>query len=340
MSQDAGGLNLSDLSLVTPLATHAGGAYAEREMVVLGPMEMSRFQGKNRPRLIVEALRQQRTLACCEPAISKIGRVVTLQTFAADSRLTIQGSGDNRLAFIFSGRVEVLINGQRVAERKSGQHIGEMSVIDPSARRSATAVALERTTVAWIKEKDFSRTASSHPELWRGLAVELGSRLRERGALLRERNSVPEVFIGSSTESLKVATAIERALKPDPIHIWHWRQGVFGASEATIESLEKQLRTCDFAILILTADDKLRVRRKNQTAPRDNVVFELGLFMGAIGRHRTFMVVEDRKGLRVPADLHGITYLPIETKDKGCLSRTVNDVVSAIRKRISELNTR
>jgi CRP/FNR family transcriptional regulator, cyclic AMP receptor protein len=301
---------------------------------------MKRFQGNARKRLLQDALRQQRTLSCCEPAISKLVRASSLRTYPPNSQLIIQGSDDNRIAFILRGRVDILVKDQKVADRTSGQHVGEMSVIDPSSRRSATVVATEHTDVAWVDEKDFTRIASAHPQLWRELAVELANRLRQRGALVRDRNAIPEVFIGSSSESVKVANSIERALKPDPIRIHHWKRGVFGASEATIESLEKLLPKCDFAVLILTADDKMRIRNKKKVAPRDNVVFELGLFMGAIGRSRTFMVVEDRKELRLPPDLSGITYLPLNTRSPTYFRNSVAAAVVKIRKRISGLNTR
>ena len=151
--------------------------------------------------------------------------------------------------------------------------------------------------------------------------------------MLRDRNSQPEVFIGSSSESLHVAKAIERSFKHDPVRINIWSRGVFGVSEATIESLESLLPKIDFAVLILTGDDKLISRKKDHLAPRDNVVFELGLFMGAIGRNRTFMLVEDtpRAALRMPSDLRGVTYLRLKTKNKKPLQSSVTDAVSEIR---------
>ena len=302
----------------------------------------SKFRGRSGKRLLIEALRQQHTLGCVPLVISKIARSSSIQKFPRGSSLIIQDSDDNRLAFILSGRVDIFVKGQKVAQRAATQHVGEMSVIDPKARRSATVVAVEETDVAWVEEEDFSKIAAAHPELWRALAVELADRLRQRGSLLRDRNSQPEVFIGSSSESLHVAKAIERSFKHDPVRINIWSRGVFGVSEATIESLESLLPKIDFAVLILTGDDKLISRKKDHLAPRDNVVFELGLFMGAIGRNRTFMLVEDtpRAALRMPSDLRGVTYLRLKTKNKKPLQSSVTDAVSEIRNRILKLQTR
>lgn len=304
------------------------------------PEVMNRFRGKHGKRLLRDALRQQRTLGCSEAIISEIARITKLQKFPINSRIIIQGSSDNRLAFILSGCADIIVKKQKVATRKSGQHVGEMSVIDPSARRSATVVATEPTIVAWIEEKAFARIASKYPELWRALAVEIAERLRQRGQLVRDSNLVPEVFIGSSSESLPVAKAVQQALRPDRIKIKLWKQGVFGVSEATIESLESVASHSDFAILILTGDDKIKARGKEQIAPRDNVVFELGLFMGAIGRKRTFMLVEKKQSLRLPPDLKGVTYLPIIRKSESTIKQSVATAVLEIRNRISALEPR
>jgi predicted nucleotide-binding protein len=301
---------------------------------------MNRFQGKAGKRLLLEALRQQRTLGCCEPAITALASAVSVRAIPKNARVIIQGNDDNRMAFVLSGRVNILIKGQKVAERVSGQHVGEMSVIDPSARRSATVIACEPTVVAWVEENDFTRIATAYPELWRALAVELADRLRQRGALIRDRNTISEIFIGSSSESRRVVNAVEKVLKPDPVVVKPWTKGVFGASQSTIESLEKLLPQTDFAILILTADDKLRTRRQEYRAPRDNVIFELGLFIGAIGRRRTFMLVEKEPLLRLPPDLHGVTYLPLEAKSRSSLQKSIAQAVSQVRERVSEIGPR
>jgi predicted nucleotide-binding protein len=68
--------------------------------------------------------------------------------------------------------------------------------------------------------------------------------------------------------------------------------------------------------LVLTADDVTIRRGRKSHAPRDNVVFELGLFIGSLGRERTYIVTEKSVDLRLPTDLLGVTYLPY-TKKRG-----------------------
>ncbi len=301
---------------------------------------MKRFFGASGKRLLVEALRLQPTLECCEPAIKKLAQVSIVKQYAAGANVIIQDSDDNRLAFILSGKVSVWVKRTKVAERGHGQHIGEMSVVDPSARRSATATAIVPTTVAWIEEGAFTKIADEHPSLWRSIARELADRLRQRAALVRDKNPKPAIFIGSSTESLNVAKAIERRLTEDSVDVHLWSEGVFDASEVTIESLEQIAQRADFAVLVLASDDKLRSRRRTHSMPRDNVIFELGLFMGAIGRRRTFMIVEDNNRLRLPPDLLGFTYLRFNKKNKKAATSDINNAVTTIRSRVAELNVR
>src|ERR1700733_12011701 len=99
----------------------------------------------------------------------------------------------------------------------------------------------------------------------------------------------PSMFIGSSSEGKRIAETMQMVLD-DEIHCTVWNQGVFGLSGGTLESLVTALDEYDFATLVLTADDLLEKRDLQGRGPRDNVLFELGLFMGALGRDRTFIV--------------------------------------------------
>ncbi len=89
-----------------------------------------------------------------------------------------------------------------------------------------------------------------------------------------------------------------------------WDEGVFGLSMGTLESLVQALDTFDFAVLVLTPADLLVSAGEQKNAPRDNVLLELGLFMGRLGRSRTFAVCQRDSNLKLPSDLAGVSLAP------------------------------
>ena len=80
-----------------------------------------------------------------------------------------------------------------------------------------------------------------------------------------------------------------------------WNEGTFQINKAYIESLEQEMNKADFAVLVLTKDDQQLIRETKEFVPRDNVVFEIGLFIGKLGRERTFYIRP--QGLKLPTDL-------------------------------------
>jgi len=116
----------------------------------------------------------------------------------------------------------------------------------------------------------------------------------------------PAVFIGSSTEGLKVARAIRDQLNDDAlITIWNEDEN-FKPGRSTLGSLMIAVKRYDFAILVFTADDEVTSRGAVSLAPRDNVLFELGLFMGHLDRERTFIVYNKKDNVKIPSDFQGI----------------------------------
>ncbi|HEV8436296.1 MAG TPA: nucleotide-binding protein [Thermoanaerobaculia bacterium] len=120
------------------------------------------------------------------------------------------------------------------------------------------------------------------------------------------RKNAPRLFVGSSKESKRFADAIQQNLDDDA-DVTVWDQNVFTITKSALESLMDQLGKSDFAIFVFAADDVVRMRQKKYSTVRDNVVFELGLFMGTLGRDRTFIVAAKNGRLRIPTDLLGIT---------------------------------
>jgi len=126
----------------------------------------------------------------------------------------------------------------------------------------------------------------------------------------------PTVFVGSSHEGLEIARAVQFQLKDDAL-VKLWNEGAFGLNSGTLESLVAMVDRFDFAVLVLTPDDILHVRDVAVQAPRDNVMFELGLFIGRLGRARTFAICSDAKDFKLPSDLAGVTVARFNSKDVG-----------------------
>lgn len=117
----------------------------------------------------------------------------------------------------------------------------------------------------------------------------------------------PKLFIGSSREGLEIAYAIQSNLMREA-ECTIWNQGIFGISENVLVSLMKALNENEFGVFVLSPDDTVLIRGAKSVAARDNVIFELGLFIGRLGPGRSFFLIpSDEEDLRLPTDLLGIT---------------------------------
>ena len=143
---------------------------------------------------------------------------------------------------------------------------------------------------------------------------------------------LPSVFIGSSSEGLDVAREVEQQLQQDAVTTI-WKDAVFGLGIGALESLMNALDQFDFGVMVLSPDDLTQSRERNYASPRDNIVFELGLFMGRLGRSRTFIVHEKDANLKLPSDLAGITVSPYRKRENlsAALSPTCTPIIKAIR---------
>jgi|GEM_PF-1055707 len=146
----------------------------------------------------------------------------------------------------------------------------------------------------------------------------------------------PRVFIASSVESLNVAYAVQENLEYHA-EITVWDQGVFQLSTYTLEALDAALREFDFAVFIFSADDLIQIRDQKFLAVRDNVIFELGMFIGGLGKTRSFILMPREQGaLHLPTDLLGLTPATYEPNRKdgnlqAALGPACNKIRSAIK---------
>lgn len=218
-----------------------------------------------------------------------------------------QDGVDTEVFFIVAGSVDVVINGKTVNIRHTGDHVGEMAAIEPAQRRAATLVARELSVLLKVAESDFIEMADGHPIIWRRLAATLSRRLLQRNSLLAKPRNQVRVFVMSSVEALPVTRLLEQHFEHDKFLTIVWGHGVFRASNYTLDDLEKQLEISDFAIAVAHADDLVISRGDEWPAMRDNVVFELGMFIGFLGRQRAFLMEPREDKLKLPSDLAGLT---------------------------------
>jgi predicted nucleotide-binding protein len=83
------------------------------------------------------------------------------------------------------------------------------------------------------------------------------------------------------------------------------------AGRTILEQIEVHVRRADYAIALLTGDDEGHLTSKpemKKPRARQNVILELGVCLGVLGRRRIAVVYRD--GVELPSDLHGLLYIP------------------------------
>src|SRR5918997_3533024 len=120
----------------------------------------------------------------------------------------------------------------------------------------------------------------------------------------------PRIFLGSSGKQQKLVQALTRGLE-DVARVEPWTTS-FNPGTTTLERLLELTQEVDFAAFVFARDDWTSTSpsaappsEAAQASPRDNVVFEAGLFGGALGMRRTFIL--HASGSKLPSDLLGLT---------------------------------
>lgn len=131
----------------------------------------------------------------------------------------------------------------------------------------------------------------------------------------------PLLFIGSSTEALEIAQALELELE-GICHVERWDRDVFEPGGYSLDSLRDVAMRVDYAVLIASPDDQVESRGATSFAPRDNVLLEFGMFVGVLGRTRAFLLATDE--LRLPSDVFGLTRLQYSKPHDGNIRRALN----------------
>jgi CRP/FNR family cyclic AMP-dependent transcriptional regulator len=300
---------------------------------------LERFQGTAGVRRLREALAQQHLIGGSREIAEVFASAGELLQVDAGASIIEEATFSNDIFLILAGAFSIRIRGSEVATRRAGYHVGEQALLDPSQPRTATVTASEPGLVLKVPETAMSEIAERFPAVWKHMARELSRRLIQRNRMIRPTNEQIQVFIISSKESLWIAEEVRAKLNSGQILCTVWTDGVFRAGQYALEALEAALDDKDFAIAVAGADDFIKTRGKDHVIPRDNVIFELGLFMGRLGRRRTILLEPRDEDIKLPSDLAGLTTVPYRSGPRNKLPVLLGGPCHEIRKLICELKS-
>jgi hypothetical protein len=140
-----------------------------------------------------------------------------------------------------------------------------------------------------------------------------------------------KIFIGSSSEEMVLANLTKSLLEMEndfEVTIWNedvWEKAVFRLNNNYLNDLIRATLQFDFGILIGTKDDKVEYRGQEELQPRDNILFELGLFIGRLGLNNCAFLID--KEIKLLSDIKGISLARFDRND----TKTFTNAVSLIK---------
>lgn len=146
----------------------------------------------------------------------------------------------------------------------------------------------------------------------------------------------PTIFIASSSEALSVAEAVHIKLEGEfRPKLW---ENAFDLSSITITTLINKTKETDYAVFVFHPDDKALIREKEYSSVRDNVVLELGMFIGSLGLDKCFILVpkSSEATFRLPTDLAGVTASFYDDQDPD-ISDAVTGSCAKIKQAVKKL---
>jgi len=140
--------------------------------------------------------------------------------------------------------------------------------------------------------------------------------------------NVRDVFLAYSTKARATANDISKFLTARGVSVMDWELD-FAPGAAILDELMGAVKNCIGAVMLLTKDDEY-FGAETYAAPRDNVIFELGMFMEARGRDRVLVIRE--QGAKMPADIGGGIYVSL--KDRNDIEPIKGKLIDFIEKRL------
>jgi hypothetical protein len=126
----------------------------------------------------------------------------------------------------------------------------------------------------------------------------------------------PTLFIGSSRARLPIAHGLKTVMaEVADVTVWD-EAPEFAVNDAILDALIKAANLYDFTLLVFGQDDCTMMGTEPVPTVRDNVMFELGLFMGRLGKGRAlWLSPTGSKAPHLATDLGGIVHLEYDEPD-------------------------
>lgn len=276
-----------------------------------------RYEGTNGRSNLIQTLSQQ-TICQQNPGLPEaLASNCELVEFSDGHRIIKQGEQSSDIYLILTGSVKISVGSSVVDRVDSGKHVGEMAALE-ALPRSATVTADGLVVAGKISGDHFLKLCDQFPLIYKHISMELIRRLERRNKSIARANNKICILAISSAEAIRIGRTGHIQFEHESrICFKNWPDGIFNPSSYPLDDLEAQLDKVDFAIAIAQNDDITLSRNEKAYSPRDNVIFELGLFMGRLGRRRTILMKPNGIQIKLPSDLTGITTIdyPADIKD-------------------------
>src|SRR4026209_1411375 len=132
----------------------------------------------------------------------------------------------------------------------------------------------------------------------------------------------PRIFLGSSGQQASLLEAITQGLE-DIADVEPWTT-TFNPGRSTLDRLVELSQEVEFAAFVFAQDDwtTTDASQAGEASPPDHAGFEAGLFGGALGIRRTFIL--HASGAKLPTDLLGLTSVRYDPATSPAEVREIN----------------
>jgi len=146
----------------------------------------------------------------------------------------------------------------------------------------------------------------------------------------------PRLFVGSSTQGRPTAELFADGMA-EIADVTLWSQGIFTPPLPNAEGVLDATRDFDFAAFVMAPGEVSPKPGGNRGAARDGIALQLGVFLGALGRQRTFIVCSTETMIELPSDLRGVTLATFRPASHGNLSAALGCACTIVREQIRRL---